>query len=82
MVVSRRIHILLEASASRYRFHSVSFPHLISGTLVAWLVVIILAAVTGNARLAAVNTRDLLHISVPINGMDENSYMDALFFQI
>jgi len=36
-----------------------------------------------NALCAAVNTGDLLHIAVPINGMNENNYINfKSFFQI
>jgi len=61
-------------------FHLVPLPCRLSGTLAVWLGTIVLTPVARNKKLAAVNTGDLLHIAAPINGMNENNYMDFLFF--
>ena len=58
----------------------VSLPCRLSRTLAAQIGTIVLTPVARNKKLAAVNTGDLLHIAAPINGMNENNYMDALFF--
>jgi hypothetical protein len=60
-------------------FHFVSLPSRLSGTLAAWLGTVVLAPVARNKKIAAVDTGDLLHIVAPINVMNENNYMDALF---
>jgi hypothetical protein len=60
-------------------FHLVSLPSRLSGTLAAWLRTVVLAPIARNNKLAAVDTGDLLHIVAPINGMNENNNMDALF---
>jgi hypothetical protein len=57
-------------------FHFVSLPCRLSGTLTVRLFAIILLAIAGHEKRAAVNTGDLLHIAAPINGMNENNYMD------
>jgi len=61
-------------------FHLVSLPRRLSRTPAIRLSTIVLTPVARNKKLAAVNTGDLLHIAAPINGMNKNNYMDALFF--
>ena len=59
--------------------HLVSLPRRLSRTPAIRLGTIVLTPVARNKKLAAVNTRNLLHIAAPINGMNENNNMDALF---
>jgi len=60
-------------------FHLVSLPRCLSLTPAIRFGTIVLTPVARNKKLAAVDTRDLLHIVAPINGVNENNYMDALF---
>jgi hypothetical protein len=39
-----------------------------------------LFTIAGDEKLATMNTGNLLHIAAPINGMNENNYMDFLYF--
>jgi hypothetical protein len=61
-------------------FHLVSLPCRLSGTLTVCFGTIVLVPVAGNKKLAAVNTRNLVHIAAPFNTMNKNNYMDLLSF--
>jgi hypothetical protein len=54
-------------------------PRGLSRTLAIRIGTIVLTPIARNKKLAAVNTGNLFHIVAPINGMNENNYMDALF---